>query len=105
MASIAITYFTVNAGRLHILTSNYFLHVHVRVLNRCVFVGPNTHSVWSHSEQSYSCGESRWLLCMDVWWRWRDQLWAGYHLAHHVHPLLLCLLVQAHLQGLQVSQK
>lgn len=40
---------------------------------------------------------------MDVW-RWRsDQLRLGFPVAHPIHSLLLRVLVQAYLQGLQVS--
>lgn len=40
---------------------------------------------------------------MDVW-RWRsDQLRHGFPVAHPIHSLLLRVLVQAYLQGLQVS--
>lgn len=40
---------------------------------------------------------------MDVWRRRSGQLWDGLPVAHPLHPLLLRVLVQAHLQGLQVS--
>lgn len=65
---------------------------------------PEADVLCSHSERCYTRSQSRWLLCLDVRWWWSDQLWFGYNLAPYVHPLLLRLLVQAHLQGLQVSQ-
>lgn len=55
------------------------------------------------SEQRHTGCESDWLSGVDVWRWWSDQLRHGHPVAHSLHPLLLRVLVQAHLQGLQVS--
>lgn len=55
------------------------------------------------SEQRHAGRQSDRLSGVDVWRRRSDQLRHGHPVAHPLHTLLLRVLVQAHLQGLQVS--